>query len=105
MNTALLEIGTWLRDETMPVEDVATKAYARMGDGDKVTRRMWSEISVKIREADWPEFSAMSGMMWQELVAAERYERFKELLCKKITDFWRAWLEQMERDQNSGNIT
>jgi len=98
MKEALGEIATWLRDETISAEDVALKAYARMGDGDAVTRRTWSEISVKIKEADWPKFAAMSGMMWQELVACEKYELFKELLCKKITDFWKGWLD-------SGNIT
>lgn len=104
MKAALLEIGTWLRDETILVEDVAEKAYTRLTIGEDVTRKAWSEVTNQIRMADWPKFAAMSGMMWQEMVAGERYERFKELLCKAITDYWVGWLEQRRRDQGLSSI-
>lgn len=103
MKEELLEIGTWLRDETMSVEDVASKAYAKLGIDDHLVRSTWAKLSLEIKEADWPKFAAMSGMMWQEMVAGERYEVFKGLLCKKITNFWMDWIEERRRDQNSGN--
>lgn len=103
MKAALLEIGSWLRNETTPVEDVVAKALERLGSEDAIIRRTWSKVALEIKVADWVHFAQMSGLMWQELVAAERYEMFRSLLGKKIVDYWSDWLER--RDRTSGSIT
>jgi chromatin segregation and condensation protein Rec8/ScpA/Scc1 (kleisin family) len=99
MKAEVLEIGLWLKRETTPVEDVVSKVLERLKDEDPIVRRTWAKVALEIRNADWPK---MFRLMRQKLVSVERYEMFKDLLCKKIDDYWAEFLKQHRHGQGYG---